>query len=64
MSKYYTVKETAKLLGIQAPAIRARIRSKRIRAERVGGILVIKEEHLRELLQIEYQDLKTNGVRS
>jgi excisionase family DNA binding protein len=55
--KYYSVQETAKLLGIQAPAIRARIRSNKLRAERVGGVLVVAEEDLRKALEVEYQGL-------
>jgi excisionase family DNA binding protein len=57
IKKYYSVQETAKLLGVQAPAIRARIRSNKIRAERVGGVLVVAEDNLREALEREYRGL-------
>jgi excisionase family DNA binding protein len=56
-TRYYSVREAAILLGIQAPAVRARIRSNKIKAERVGGVLVIREEELREILEGEYRGL-------
>jgi excisionase family DNA binding protein len=56
-TRYYSVREAAILLGVQAPAVRARIRSNKIKAERVGGVLVIREEELREILEGEYRGL-------
>ena len=56
-TRYYSVREAAILLGIQAPAVRARIRSNKIKDERVGGVLVIREEELREILEGEYRGL-------
>jgi len=56
-TRYYSVREAAILLGIQAPAVRARIRSNKIKAERVGGVLVIREQELREILEGEYRGL-------
>jgi len=62
--KYYSVKEVAKVLGIQPPAIRARIKSKKIKAQKLGGILVVAEEDLRKALEIEYRGLLPQTLHS
>ena len=45
-NKYYSVTETAQLLGISRAAVLKKIKTGRIKAERVGHIFVIPKKEL------------------
>lgn len=49
--KFYTIQETAKALQVTPQTIRAYIKQGRIKSQRIGRPILIKEDNLREFLQ-------------
>jgi len=49
--KFYTIMETAKLMGISIPTVRQYIKQGRLKAKRVGRPYLIQVEHVKEFLQ-------------
>lgn len=51
--KFYTVLETAKALQVTPQTVRAYIKQGRIRSQRIGRPILIKEDNLREFLRVD-----------
>ncbi len=49
--KFYTIQETAQALQVTPQTIRAYIKKGRIKSQRIGRPILIKEDNLREFLQ-------------
>jgi excisionase family DNA binding protein len=49
--KFYTIPETAKVLGVTPQTVRAWIKRGRLKGKRVGRPILITENNLREFLQ-------------
>lgn len=55
----YTVKEVAKMLSLESPAIRAAIKAGRLKAESFGKSYIIHRDDLAEYLA--YRERRENG---
>ena len=51
--KFYTVPETAKALQVTPQTVRAYIKQGRIRSQRIGRPILIKEDSLRDFLRVD-----------
>lgn len=51
LKEVYTVKEVAELLGIKAPAVRARINKGNIKADTFNGAYIITKKEVARLLE-------------
>ena len=49
--KFYTIQETASALRVTPQTIRAYIKRGRIKSQRIGRPILIKEDNLREFIQ-------------
>ena len=51
--KFYTIQETASALRVTPQTIRAYIKRGRIKSQRIGRPILIKEDNLREFIQAD-----------
>ena len=51
--KFYTIQETATALKVTPQTIRAYIKRGRIKSQRIGRPILIKEDNLREFIQAD-----------
>lgn len=55
--EFYSIKETAELLGLRPEAVRVRIRSGKLIALRVGKEYLVKAEEIKSQLEMRYRGL-------
>ena len=51
--KFYTIQETASALRVTPQTIRAYIKRGRIKSQRIGRPILIKEDSLRDFLRVD-----------